>query len=76
MSSAILITIGETDIDNGIMADNFVEAFILVGRLIERLCNDDFYKNKYIYVSECFRSDNGKYLKQDDLFNGKYIIEN
>ena len=69
-----LITIGEPDID-GILADEFEETLIFVGRLIERLNNDDNYKGKYIYVVEHLLSDNGSYIKQDNLFSNRYLIE-
>ena len=69
-----LITIGESDID-GIAADEFEEALIFVGRLIERLNNDDNYKGKYIYVAEYLLSDKGDYIKQDNLFSKRYLIE-
>ena len=69
-----LITIGEPDID-GFMADEFEETLIYVGRLIERLNNDDNYKGKYIYVVEYLLSENGNYIKQDNLFSGRYLIE-
>lgn len=72
--TAYLITIGEPDID-GVMADEFDEALIFVGRLIERLNNDNNYKNKYIYVSEYILSENNKYVKQDNLFSSRYLIE-
>ena len=49
--TAYLITIGEPDID-GFMADGFEETLIFVGRLIERLNDDNNYKGKYIYVVE------------------------
>ena len=71
--TAYLITIGETNID-GIMADEFEETLIYVGRLIERLNVDDNFIGKYIYVVE-YLLDNGKYVKQDNLFYGKYLIE-
>jgi len=74
--TAYLITIGEPDDnDNGIMADKFEEALIFVGRLIERLYNDDNYKGKYIYVVEYLLSNNGNYVKQDNLFSNRYLIE-
>ena len=69
-----LITIGKPDID-GIMADEFEETLIFVGRLIERLCGDDNYKGKYIYVVEYLLSSNGDYIKQDNLFSNRYLIE-
>ena len=72
--TAYLITIGEPDID-GIMADEFEETLIFVGRLIERLCGDDNYKGKYIYVVEYLLSNNGDYIKQDNLFSNRYLIE-
>ena len=72
--TAYLITLGEPNID-GNMADEFEETLIFVGRLIERLYNDDNYKGKYIYVVQYILSDNGKYIKQDDLFHGRYLIE-
>lgn len=72
--TAYLITIGEPDID-GIMADEFEETLIFVGRLIERLNDDDNYKGKYIYVVEYLLSNDGKYIKHDNLFSNRYIIE-
>ena len=72
--TAYLITIGEPDID-GIMADTFEETLIFVGRLIERMNNDDNYKGKYIYVVEYLLSDNGEYIKQYNLFSNRYLIE-
>ena len=72
--SVYLITIGEPDID-GILADEFEETLIFVGRLIERLNNDDNYKGKYIYVVEYLLSDKGDYIKQDNLFSNRYLIE-
>ena len=72
--TAYLITLGEPDID-GIMADKFEETLIFVGRLIERLNDDDNYKGKYIYVVEYLLSDDGKYIKQDNLFSNRYLIE-
>ena len=72
--TAYLITIGEPDID-GILADEFEETLIFVGRLIERLNNDDNYKDKYIYVIEYLLSDDGRYIKQDNLFSSCYLIE-
>jgi hypothetical protein len=74
VKTAYLITIGEPDID-GIMADEFEETLIFVGRLIERLNNDDNYKGKYIYVVEYILSDNGEYKRQNDLFSKCYLIE-
>jgi len=74
IKTAYLITIGEPDID-GIMADEFEETLIYVGRLIERLNNDDNYKGKYIYVVEYLLSNDGKYIKQDNLFSNRYLIE-
>ena len=72
--TAYLITIGEPNID-GIMADEYEETLIFVGRLIERLNNDDNYKGKYIYVVEYLLSTNGDYIKQDNLFSNRYLIE-
>lgn len=72
--TAYLITIGEPDVD-GIMADEFEEALIFVGRLIERLNDDDEYKGKYIYVVEYLLSNDGNYIKQDNLFSNRYLIE-
>jgi hypothetical protein len=72
--TAYLITIGEPDID-GIIADEFEETLIFVGRLIERLNNDDNYKGKYIYVVEYLLSNNGDYIKQNNLFSNRYLIE-
>jgi len=72
--TAYLITIGEPDID-GFMADEFEETLIYVGRLIERLNDDDNFKGKYIYVVEYLLSNEGKYIKQDGLFSNCYLIE-
>lgn len=72
--TAYLITVGEPNID-GIMADEFEETLIFVGRLIERLNSDSNYTGKYIYVAEYLSSDDGKYIKNDDLFRGRYLIE-
>ena len=72
--TAYLITIGEPNID-GIMADEFEETLIFVGRLIERLNDDDNYKGKYIYVVEYLLSNDGSYIKQDNLFSNRYLIE-
>lgn len=72
--TAYLITIGEPDID-GIMADEFEETLIFVGRLIERLNGDDNYKGKYIYVVEYLLTNDGSYIKQDNLFSNRYLIE-
>ncbi len=69
-----LITIGEPNI-KGVFADEFEEALIFVGRLIEKLSTDDNYRNKYIYVTEYVLSEKGEYMKQDNLFTGKYLIE-
>jgi len=70
--TAYLITIGEPNTD-GIMADEFEET--LICRLIERLNNDDNYKGKYIYVVEYLLSNDGSYIKQDNLFSNRYLIE-
>ena len=75
IKTAYLITIGEPDI-NGILADEFEETLIFVGRTIERLHNDDNFKGKYIYVVEHLLTDNGSYIKQDNLFSNRYLIEN
>jgi hypothetical protein len=70
------IKIVETDIDiDGIMADEFEETFIFVGRLIERLHNNVNFKGKYIYVIQYLLSSDGKYIKQDNLFSCHYLIE-
>lgn len=50
------------------MADEFEETLIFVVRMIEKLKDDENYKNKYIYVVECLLSNNGNYVKQSDLF--------
>lgn len=71
--TAYLITIGESDID-GIMADEFEETLIYIGRLIERFNNNDNYKGKYIYVVEYLLSNDGSYIKQDNLFSNRYLI--
>jgi hypothetical protein len=73
-----LITIGEGELDNdGVIADEFEETLIYVGRLIERLHMDEKFTGKYIYVTEYIKDtqDNEKYIKQDNLFSGKYLIE-
>lgn len=72
--TAYLITVGEPDID-GIMVDEFEDTLIFVGRLIERLNDDDNYKDKYIYVVEYLLSNEGSYIKQDNLFTNRYLIE-
>jgi hypothetical protein len=72
--TAYLITIGEPDID-GVMADEFEEALIYVGRMIEKLSDNDEYIGKYIYVVEYLLSINGYYVKQDGLFFNRYLIE-
>lgn len=69
--TAFLITIGDPDTD-GIMADEFEEALIYVGRLIERLTNDT---GKYIYVTEYLMLEDGSYVKQDGLFSNRYLID-
>ena len=79
--TAYFITIAETDIDkldidiDGIMADEFEETLIFVGRLIEKLNNDVNFKGKYIYVVQYILSSNGTYIKQDNLFSSRYLIE-
>jgi hypothetical protein len=79
--TAYFITIGKTDIDkpdidiDGIMADEFEETLIFVGRLIEKLNNDVNFKGKYIYVVQYILSSNGTYIKQDNLFSSRYLIE-
>jgi hypothetical protein len=71
-----LITIGEPEPNTtGIMADEFEETLIFVGRTIERLNDDDNFIGKYIYVEEHVLSENGTYVKQDGLFNARYLIE-
>ncbi len=73
-----LITIGEGDLDkDGVVADEFEETLIYVGRLIERFHMDEQFTGKYIYVTEYIQDiqGNGKYIKQDNLFSGKYLIE-
>ena len=32
-------------------------------------------KDKYIYVIEYLLSDDGRYIKQDNLFSNRYLIE-
>ena len=77
--TAYFITIGETDIDkpdiDGIIADEFEETLIFVGRLIERLNKDINFKGKYIYVVQYLLSSDGTYIKQDNLFSSRYLIE-
>ena len=71
-----LITIGEPEPNTpGIMADEFEETLIFVGRTIERLSDDANFIGKYIYVEERVLAENGTYVKQDGLFNAKYLIE-
>jgi hypothetical protein len=72
--TAFLITVGQPEID-GIMADEFEETLIYVGRLIERLNTNENFIGKYIYVTEYLLSENGTFIKQDGLFNNKYLIE-
>lgn len=74
IKTAYLITIEEPN-KKGVMADNFNEALIFVGRLIERLSNNDVYIGKYIYVVEYLLSDDGNYVTKDDLFSECYLIE-
>ena len=74
IKNAYLITVGEPN-KKGVMADNFDEALIFVGRLIERLSNNDVYIGKYIYVVEYLLSDDGNYVTKDDLFSECYLIE-
>ena len=57
------------------MADEFEETLIFVGRLIEKLNNDVNFKGKYIYVVQYILSSNGTYIKQDNLFSSRYLIE-
>jgi len=57
------------------MADDLEEALIFVGRLIERLNDDDNCKGRYIYVAEYVLSNEGKYIKQDNLFCDRYLIK-
>ncbi len=77
--TAYFITIGETDIDkpdiDGIIADEFEETLIFVGRLIERLNKDINFKGKYIYVVQYLLSSDSTYIKQDNLFSSRYLIE-
>jgi hypothetical protein len=72
--TAYLITIGEHDI-NGVMADELEESLIYVGRLIERLNTNEKFIGKYIYVVEHMLTENGTYVKQDNLWSGRYLIE-
>ena len=37
---------------------------------------DEKYRDKYIYVTEYLLSNDGNYIKQDNLFSGQYLIEN
>jgi hypothetical protein len=66
-----LITFENPEV-NGIM-DDFEEALILVGRLIERLSNDEDNIGKYIYISQYFLNDDGNYIKQD--YEKRYLIK-
>ncbi len=71
-----LITIGDPDDNtNGILADEFEETLICVGRLIERLNKDENFEGKYIYVVEHRLSDDGNFVRQDNLFSNRYLIE-
>jgi len=54
---------------------NLKKHLYLLGRLIERLNNDDKFKGKYIYVVQYLLSSDGKYIKQDNLFSSRYLIE-
>ena len=71
--TAYMITVGELNID-GVLADEFEETLIFVGRLIEQFNKDDNYIGKYIYVVEHALVD-GAYVKKEGLFTGKYLIE-
>ncbi len=73
-SSAYLITIGQPDID-GVMSDDFEETLIFVGKTIERLCNNEDFKGKYIYVVKYVQADDGRYIKQADAFSKQYLID-
>jgi hypothetical protein len=66
-----LITFENPEV-NGIMGE-FEEALILVGRLIERLSNEEDNIGKYIYISEYVLNDDGNYIKQDYL--QRYLIK-
>jgi hypothetical protein len=68
-----IITIGEVNMD-GIMADEYDEALIIVGRLIERLNADSYYNGKYIYLTEYIKC-NTNFIKQDNKFCKSYLIE-
>ena len=76
--TAYLITVGEPEID-GVMADTFEETLIFVGRLIERFRSNEKFNGKYIYVTEYFSEydENGvnTYVKHDNSFVKKYLIE-
>lgn len=73
--TAFLISIDNPEND-GIMADTFEETLIFVGRLIERLNQDNNFSGKYIYVTEYLNENgNGNFILKDNLFVGKYLIE-
>jgi hypothetical protein len=73
IKTVYLITIGDPEKD-GVISDSFEETLIFVGRLIEKLYTDTNFNGKYIYVTE-YLCENGNYIKQDDLFVGRYLIE-
>ena len=63
-----------SEIEDGYMIDTFEETLIFVGRLIERLSNDDNLCGKYIDVIEYLDENNdGNYIKH--LFIGSYLIK-
>ena len=78
--TAYFIKIVETDIDkpdidiDGIMADEFEETFFFSVGVIEKLHNDVNFKGKYIYVVQYLLSSD-EYIKQDNLFSSRYLIE-
>lgn len=76
--TAFAITIGDGNKDgnkDGVMIDSFEETLIFVGRLIERLCREEYFIGKYIHVDEYVLNSDGKYIKEDNLFSSKYLIK-
>jgi hypothetical protein len=78
VKTGFLITIGDPEDDNAhntILADEFEETLIYVGRLIERLNKDEKFEGKYIYVVEHVLTNAGTNVRQDNLFSNRYLIE-
>jgi len=76
LKTVYIISIGEPQPGTQtVVADEFVETLIYVGRLIERFIEDENMKGKYIHVEQFALSEmENKYIKQNNLFSGKYLI--